>query len=180
MSFYQHFHSWQHFHFWQHPLFWLDLLFVALCCLVSRKVSASKWLFALWVLPGTALHEIAHWVVAFLLRGRPRALSLWPNFRGRRWTLGYVTIANPAWYNRVPIALAPLLLLPLAGLGYWHGARLWGIDDWRHWLALYGAAMVLSGALPSREDIELAQPELTVLGIGALVAAASALALHLR
>jgi len=166
--------------FYQRPVFWFDLLFVALCFVASRKFSTSKGLFALWVLPGTALHEIAHWSVALLCGGRPGALSLWPNFRGRRWTLGYVIIANPTWYNRVPIALAPLLLLPLAAAGYWFGVRAWPLSDWRHWLALYGVAMLLPGALPSREDIELAQPQLTVLGIGAMLVGAVALALHFQ
>jgi len=162
------------------PLFWFDLLFVALCCYASRRFSNSRWLFALWVLPGTALHELAHWLMALVCRGRPGALSLWPNFRGRRWTLGYVTIGNPTWYNRVPIALAPLLLLPLAVFCYWRWVRLWPAADFRHWLALYALAMLLPGALPSREDIQLAQPQLTVLGIGALLAAAVALALRFQ
>src|SRR5688572_29199551 len=96
----------------------LDALFIALCIFASHKVATSKWLFALLVLPGTTLHEVAHWLVAVLSNGRPHAPSVIPNFAGRRWTLGEVVIANPTWYNRAPIALAPLLLLPLAYFCY--------------------------------------------------------------
>lgn len=149
----------------------LDAVFIALCIITSHKITASKWLFALFVLPGTALHELAHWLVALLSNGRPRTPSLLPKFSTRRWTLGEVVIANPTWYNRAPIALAPLLSLPLAWFCYWRWAHHLPVADWRHWLLLYVVAMALQGALPSREDIQMAWRQLLALLVLSVVGA---------
>ncbi len=152
----------------------LDCLFVGLCIVASHKATASKWLFALLVLPGTVLHELAHWAMALLCNGRPRAPSVVPNFTGKRWTLGYVIVDHPTWYNRPLIALAPLLLLPLAYLGYRYEVRPLFWWEWRRWLILYVVAMTLASALPSKEDLQMAQRQLFGLLLLGLVLALSA------
>jgi hypothetical protein len=62
------------------------------------------------LLPGTALHELLHWVVALLTNGRPIHASLWPKRKDAdSWTLGEVNITNLTWYNGLWISLAPIL-----------------------------------------------------------------------
>jgi hypothetical protein len=149
--------------------FWLDgAVIIALILLIGR-LSRYKWLFILCVLPGTIAHELAHWTMAKLCGGQPQPPSFRPFTEGRRWTLGHVVIRNPRWYNLPQIALAPLLLLPLAALAYRHWLRFYPLSDWRHWLGLYLVAVLLRSALPSPEDMHLLKRyRLALLLIGGL------------
>ena len=65
-------------------------------------------------LPGIVVHELSHWIVAFVTLGFPG----FPRFLPRRVPGGYimarVPIHHPTWYNGAFIGLSPLLLLPMA------------------------------------------------------------------
>jgi len=135
--------------------FWLDVAAIIALIALANYLARYKWPFILFVLPGTTAHELAHWIVALLFDGRPKPPSLWPRTAGPRWTLGEVVIRNPRWYNLVQIALAPLLLLPLAASIYRHWLQLHSFAHWQHWLGLYLVAMLLYSSLPSREDFGL-------------------------
>jgi hypothetical protein len=81
-------------------------------------------------LPGVVLHELAHLLCGILLRAEPAGFSLIPQCRGAgRWTLGSVTFRRVTAFNAVPIALAPLGLLPLAYL------------VWCYWFSLLRSGM---------------------------------------
>ena len=76
--------------------------------ILRLKVWLQIRFFLLW--PGTVLHEVLHWVVAFLTNGRPKEISVWPRrSQNGHWTLGTVVIANLTWYNGLWISLAPIL-----------------------------------------------------------------------
>lgn len=160
------------------PRFWIDVAFVLALVLLASRLTRYKWLFIVFVLPGTIAHELAHWLVALLLGGDPSAPSLWPRTEGQRWTLGHVTIRKPRWYNTLPIALAPLLLLPLAALSYRHWLRYYPLDHWQHWLGLYIVATLLRSALPSVEDWRLLRRYQRPLLIVALLTTAVFIALR--
>jgi hypothetical protein len=146
-----------------------DLAFLAAA--VALIHVSRRWiaLYALLALPGTALHELSHWLVAALLGGRPTAPTLLPERVEGRWRLGAVGLRNLRWYNALPIGCAPLLLAPLAGLAWLHAARL---EDthWLHWAALYLAAAATVSCLPSLADwrIVFSRPVGVVVWAGTL------------
>ena len=107
----------------------------------------------LW--PGTVLHELLHWVVAFLTNGRPTHAPLWPRRTdSNNWNLGAVNVTNLTWYNGLWISLAPILgiglLLALTPSGqHWHPSQ----RDLYQWLI---SAPVWVMCWPSRVDWGLA------------------------
>ena len=79
-----------------------------------RGVRDSMWRIAVLSLPGTIAHELTHFIVGALLLAKPRVFSVWPKAVGRNWRLGSVSFGNIGLLNGVFVALAPLLLLPIA------------------------------------------------------------------
>ena len=131
----------------------LVLIFYA----VLRGVRDSMWRIALLSLPGTIAHELAHFVVGALLLAKPRGFSVWPRAHGHSWRLGSVSFANIGLLNGAFVALAPLLLLPIAWLCVVHVLLpLWNDRQWGWWLlAGYLTATALFAALPSFQDMKL-------------------------
>jgi hypothetical protein len=131
----------------------LVLIFYALL----RGLRNSMWRIALLSLPGTIAHELAHFVVGMLLLAKPRGVSIWPKAHGDAWRLGSVSFGNIGLLNGAFVALAPLLLLPIAWLCVVHVLLpLWNDSQWGLWLlAGYLAATALFAALPSFQDIKL-------------------------
>ena len=130
----------------------LVLIFVALL----RAVRDSMWRIAMLSLPGTIAHELAHSVVGLLLRAKPQGFSIWPRAQGDTWRLGSVSFGNIGLLNGAFVALAPLLLLPIAWLCIVHMLLpLWNDSQWGWWLlAGYLTATALFAALPSFQDIK--------------------------
>ncbi|GAB6194781.1 hypothetical protein [Lysobacter xanthus] len=147
---------------------WLAVAAVMAMQRVARRF--GLWIYALFALPGTFAHELAHYGVALLLAARPRLPRLWPERAATGWRLGSVAFQAP-WWRAGPIALAPVLLLP--GALAWtivfvataHGAML-ALHAWI-------AGTLLGAALPSRADLRIAMPFLAVLaGLVAVAAVA--------
>jgi hypothetical protein len=122
-----------------------------------RGARDTMWRVALLSLPGTIAHELTHFVVGLLLHAKPHGFSIWPRPRGNGWTLGSVSFRNIGLLNGAFVALAPLLLLPIAWLGLIQVlVPLWIEAQWGWWLlAGYLAATALFAALPSFQDIKL-------------------------
>ncbi len=116
-------------------------------------------------LPGTLLHETAHFVVAFLTGGRPSGFTIIPRRTvgitaagsvRQVWVLGSVTVTNPSTLAAFPSGFAPLLLLPFAWLLYRHWFT-WFPVDLPHTLLMYVAVVVCcSGSVPSTQDVSVA------------------------
>ena len=146
------------------------LLFVFYALL--RGVRDSMWRIAVLSLPGTIAHELMHFIVGALLLAKPSGLSVWPKAVGHSWRLGSVSFSNIGLLNGACVALAPLLLLPIAWLCVEHVLLpLWISNRWGWWqLACYLTATVLFAALPSLQDIRLgARSLLLYVVVGALV-----------
>jgi len=122
-----------------------------------RGVRDSMWRVALLALPGTFAHELAHLIVGLLLRAKPQGFSVWPRPSGHTWRLGSVSFRNIGLLNGTWVALAPMLLLPIAWLCLIHVLLpLWVNGQWGWWLlAGYLTANILFAALPSLQDIKL-------------------------
>ena len=144
---------------------------LALGALVAMRLAPrlGMWLYAAVALPGTLMHELAHFIVALLLRAQPEFPSLVPRRIAGGWRMGSVAFrAGPV--RAAPIALAPLLLFPLA---WWWTVAVMPRVTWP-WLAAAAwiAGALLSACLPSPADLRLARPALLGLGVIAVIAAA--------
>lgn len=140
-----------------HAGFVPSVVLVVIFYALLRGVRNTMWRAALLSLPGTIAHELTHLVVGFLFHATPHGFSIWPRRSGNGWILGCVSFRNIGLLNGAFVALAPLLLLPLAWLCLIHVlVPLWIESQWGWWLlAGYLAATALFAALPSFQDIKL-------------------------
>lgn len=158
------------------PLWWHvcgAVLVSTLFLLAWQTRSANILVVCLTRLPGVVLHELAHLLAGILFRAKPESFNLIPRRReSGRWALGSVVFRRVTAFNAVPIALAPLGLIPLAYLLH----RFW--FDWLaislpNTLLLYGVLFILvANAMPSRQDLRVAGNWRSLLlcgGMGALL-----------
>lgn len=136
---------------------------VSLMLLQRLSMRLGMWAYALIALPGTLAHELAHYVVAVLLRARPQFPQLWPERVGSTWRLGSVTFVAP-WWRAMPIAIAPIVLLP-ASL-WWASELTFEASGGWFWLHAWIAASLASASLPSRTDLRLALPAIAAVAAG--------------
>lgn len=121
---------------------------------IHRRVSSSGSIGAiLYCLPFTILHELSHFVVAFITGGRPSSFSVWPKKSGNGWVLGSVT-AVPTLLSAAPTALAPLGWLVI---GYYVMIS-WSVQPSRvPGYLIAGVLYACSAAcMPSWQDIKMA------------------------
>jgi len=148
------------------PVDVLCVLGAMLIIYVSRY--AGMWIYALTALPGTMAHELAHFVVAFVLGARPAFPSLLPVRTQRGWRLGSGAF-RVGHARALPIAMAPLVLAPLAL--WWAAAVLHPALPPLYFLHVWIVAALFSASLPSTTDFKLALPGLGVLALLAVIAA---------
>lgn len=109
---------------------------------------------AIFVLPGTFIHELLHFMVGLILNARPVSFSVWPRKSGpAAWTMGSVGFTNVRWYNGAAVGLAPLLA-PATATWFAPDAASWHMElgDLKYWAL---AAPVFSMCLPSWADVKI-------------------------
>lgn len=142
-------------------------LVLAALLLIRASSRLGMWAYAVMALPGTAAHELAHYLVAQLLLARPSFPSLVPQRTPHGWRLGSVAF-RAGRLRSMPIALAPLLLAPLA--------IAWAVtfmapSPWpMHGLHAWLVGALLSASLPSSADLRIALPALAALALLAAIA----------
>ena len=134
-----------------------SIALVVAAYVLLRSLRYSMWRVALLAFPGTIAHELMHWLVGYVLGARPHGFSVWPRAQGGGWQLGSVSFRNIGLLNGAWVALAPLLLLPLAWLGVVRILLpLWNESRWGWWLlGGYLTATALFAALPSLQDLRI-------------------------
>ncbi|HVK55005.1 MAG TPA: hypothetical protein VM532_08245 [Burkholderiales bacterium] len=137
------------------------LMYVALHRFRSSMVS-----LAFVTLPGTIAHEAAHYVVGFLLLGKPQGFNVLPKRQGNSLILGSVSFTGINMLNGAFVAMAPLLLLPLAWLSMIHFAiPFWTKGVIPFWiLSVFLTANLLFAAIPSSQDFKVGAPSLMLYG----------------
>jgi len=149
------------------------------------------WIYFALILPGIILHELSHWLTAWLLGVRASLPKIGPaqtkSRRGTTVSLGSVQTAKADPLRYSLIGLAPLLAgatvifligthvlgvneLTANGLaGFWAG-----LDDLLRvpdiWLWFYLIFAVSNAMLPSESDMQPVRPVLIFLGIVSVVA----------
>jgi hypothetical protein len=138
---------------------------------IHRRLSSSGSFFAiLYCLPFTVMHEMAHFVAAFLTGGRPSFFCVWPRREGKGRVLGSVNFV-PTILSAAPTALAPLVWLVI---GYFVMAS-WDIRPvWVPEYLVVGILYACSAACtPSWQDIKvvLKHPFSLLLWVGMVLIA---------
>lgn len=139
---------------------------------MAGSMFALMWTFSRWAyvyaliwLPATVAHEAAHFLLGVLLRAQPVGLTLWPRrvHGTNRYILGHVSFMNLRWWKKLPVAVAPLLLL--FPLGCW--LILFSLSatrpQWVNLLYCYAALQCFMGCWPSKEDWAHARSTIYVL-----------------
>ncbi len=129
----------------------------------------ANFFLALVALPGTAAHEILHFVVGFLAGARPNSLSFWPHRApDGQYVYGVVAFENLRWWNAAPASLAPLLGYVIAPGVAW--LRIRGRFELCGWdlVLWFGLAQLLAAAWPSRVDWRLSARSWPLAVIGAV------------
>ncbi len=131
---------------------WLHLASFAVMLVATRTVRRWTWLYALSVLPGTLAHEAMHWMAGWLFGARPVSMSILPRrMPDGELLLGRVLFMRLRWWNAVPVALAPFLLLPLSAGLLWHSAG-WPALAWPSLGLKLLAVQCLLATWPSGRD----------------------------
>jgi hypothetical protein len=125
--------------------------------LVALMSAAVQWRLqgyarVLLLLPSTLLHELAHYLVAYVTGSKPQPIDITPRRDEGGWQLGSVTF-EPHPLTAALVALAPLSLLWLA-LWLWQGSPLRSLEGQA--VSGYLFTCALQGAWPSREDWRVA------------------------
>lgn len=126
----------------------LIIIFTAAVISLARRDSAF-WIIA-W--PGTVIHELLHLLIGWIINGKPTELSVIPTPWPGGYALGYVDFANITWYNSTPIALAPLLSVPVV---YWLSLYVPVTWTWGTALAVWALASAVAQCMPSSQDMSL-------------------------
>ena len=147
---------------------WQSILLTGGCAmmLVHSRVT-SFWLHALLAFPGVFLHESLHWLAGVLLGASPTGFSVFPERYGNHYLLGSVTFRSVNVFNAIFIAMAPVLLLPLAVwcfydwvLPAWYGST-YGI-----WAGFcYLTASIALAAMPSSIDFRMSAASFLLYGL---------------
>jgi hypothetical protein len=152
----------------------------------------ALYLYFVIVLPGIVLHELSHWLIAFLLGARIRKLSIGPVRKGRsqKVSLGSVQVANVDPIRAGLIGLAPLVFGSAVILLI--GNQVLGVSEFAEVVALQGMGAILdelrrvvrvadvglwlylifavsNAMIPSESDMATVRPVLIFLGIVAAV-----------
>jgi len=131
---------------------------------VLKALLVHPALKAIFVLPGTFVHELLHLLVGLILNAKPVSVSLMPRKVGPgRWILGAVGFSNIRWYNAVFVGVAPLLAIVVAML-FAPEANGWTLHraDILHWIC---TAPVLVMCWPSSTDLRIALKSWSLMGL---------------
>ncbi len=141
--------------------------------IIHRQIAKQGTFFlVLSNLPITITHELAHYMTALMLGGKPTGFSLWPKRENGMWRLGSVT-ARATLLSAAPTALAPLLWLLVGGLLLVERTALTG-ESMPMLCCIYLAAYIcVAASIPSWQDIKVAiMHPLSLLLWGAILVAA--------
>ena len=136
--------------------FYLILLVIILMRFKYATYS-SMWMSALVNIPGTFLHELMHYLVGSLLNARPVNFTIFPqrNLDGD-YVMGSVGFSKITFYNAVPSAMAPLLLLPIAFYINRYALPLMAPTFFNYILYVLLQTIIIENAIPSGADFKVA------------------------
>jgi hypothetical protein len=127
----------------------MTLFFIVIVAAIIIKWCESSQLFWILAWPGTVVHELLHAAVGLLLLAQPGNLKVLPETIDGVRVLGSVEFSNLSWYNKLPIAVAPLLAIPIVFIATTMLAFSATVAGFA---TVWILASILSQALPSSQD----------------------------
>ena len=130
----------------------LLILLVIVLIRIKYTTYSSMWASALVNIPGTILHEMMHYIVGLVLNARPCNFTIFPRKSpDGYYVMGSVGFRNVTFYNAVPSAMAPLLLLVI---GYY--LPLMRPTMLNYVLYVLLQTIIIENAMPSGADFRVA------------------------
>ncbi len=150
----------------------IETLIVFSLMLFFQQVANRSFLFPLWYIFSTFLHELSHYLVALILGGKPTFPTIIPKKIGGIWVLGEVRLKNPHSIVLLPAGLAPLLLL---GIAYYLTLQPQSIP---RDVAIF---MLLNASVPSIEDVRagMSSPQGVLFWLAVSIVTYALLSTHL-
>lgn len=131
------------------------ILFILILSYLKHSTYKNIYLTALINIPGTILHELAHFVIGLLLYAKPTGFSLFPKKSGEYYITGSVGFRNITFYNALPASLAPLLLLII---GYYFDKYFFhniAVSFENYILFIVLQTIIIENSLPSATDFKV-------------------------
>ena len=141
----------------------LLIFLVVMLSYLRHLTYRSMFLAALTNIPGTFFHELMHFTVGLFLNAKPTTFCLFPKKVGDGYVMGSVGFRNIKFYNAVPSALAPLLLLVIAYYLDKMFLRVTHITIWEYILYILLQTILIENSIPSPTDFRIARR--SILGI---------------
>lgn len=132
------------------------ILLVVFISGLKYRTYGSLFLAALINIPGTVLHETAHFIVGLCLWAKPTSFTLFPKKNGNTYTMGSVGFRNIKFYNALPSAMAPLLLLFAAYFLNQYYLNHAHITIWNYLFFILLETIIIENAIPSSTDFRVA------------------------
>jgi hypothetical protein len=136
------------------------LYLIALVLMIARLrrvASVNRFLLGFINLFGTFFHELAHYVIGLILYAKPTGFSIWPKAQaGGGFVLGSVSFGNLRFFNTLPTAIAPLLLIILAYYVDIHFFATFDETIATYILYIFTIVILLENSIPSTTDIRVA------------------------
>ncbi len=124
--------------------------------LLLGSTKPGIWLYTLFFLPGTIIHELSHWLVAEILQVKTGEIKIFPDWEddGGTRRLGSVATARSDPLRGFLIGIAPfvtgLLILTILGELLSRG---WGVFyPWQTGLIIYGIIVIGNSMMISEAD----------------------------
>lgn len=141
-------------------MFMENRFFLILCVLVLSALKHATYRSMILVflvnIPGTFMHETAHFLVGLFLNAKPTSFTLIPKKSGDVYVMGSVGFRNIRFYNAFPSAMAPLLLLPAAYyFNRWFFLHI-NLSIWTYFVYILLQTIIIENALPSSTDFKVA------------------------
>jgi hypothetical protein len=105
---------------------------------------------------GTIFHELIHYIFGLILGARPTRFSLLPKATESGYVLGSVSFAGLRGWQAPPVALAPLVLLPVAYLIEQYFFSYVPFNLATYFAYVFTLVVTIENALPSIADIKVA------------------------
>ncbi len=84
---------------------------------IIRVLHRWAYAYALIWWPATVAHELSHFIIGLVLGANPTKLTALPRYNAATGglVLGEVVFTNLRWWNKLPVGIAPLIILAPAG-----------------------------------------------------------------
>lgn len=132
---------------------------IMIAILIARiKIYYMKNIYIIAIINsiGTIFHELIHYIFGLILGARPTRFSLLPKATESGYVLGSVSFAGLRGWQAPPVALAPLVLLPVAYLIDQYFFSYVPFNLATYFAYVFALVVTIENALPSIADIKVA------------------------